>query len=183
MRINIFLIFSLTLQQISFGQDSTKFRLLTFGLPNFEREDAKKIIAKKWSIDFYAVEDCIVDQDLIDSTERENKIQNEKITAFYGQDWRNKFEKEVDDEFIVHQKISKLIDKQKFIKNKRAELKKLDEPLFYKVKSTNLKNVYEVIVDSYGKWQGKDEFIIYYILEVDYNRKFVKILSDKPKLE
>ena len=168
---------------MSVGQDSTKFRILTYGLPNFEREDAKNIIAKKWSIDFYPVAGCVVDQDLVDSAARENKIQEERIVTFYGKDWRDKFEKEVDNEFIIHQKVFNLIDKQKFIKVKKNQLHKLGETLYYKIHSTDSDRIYEVIVDSWGKWEGKEQFIKYYKLQVDFKKKIVKILSDKVIIE
>ena len=183
MRILIIIITLLTSAKISVGQDSAKFRLLTYGLPNFEREDAKKIIAYKWSIDFYAVAGCVVDQELEDSVARENKIQDERITSLYGKKWRDKFENEVNNEYHVHQQVTKLIDKQNFIKNKNVELEKIGQSLYYKIQRTDIEKVYYVSVDSWGKWEGKDEFIIYYKLQVDYKRKIVKILSDKAMIE
>ena len=164
MRIFIIVLTLLTISKNSLGQDLIKFRLLTYGLPNFEREDAKKVIAHKWSIDFYGVAGCVVDQELIDSVARENKIQDDRITASYGKQWKDKFEREVDNEFYVHQQVSKLINKQKFIKTKSSDLEKVGESLFYKIRRTDHEKIYYVIVDSWGKWQGEDKFIIYYKL-------------------
>ena len=183
MRIFIIIITFLTSYKISVGQDSARFRILTYGLPNFEREDAKKVIADKWSIDFYAVAGCVVDQEIIDSVITANKIQEEKLTASYGKGWRDKFEKEVDKEFYIHKQVLKLIDRQDFIKTKNSELEKVGETLYYKIQATDKEKIYSVIVDSWGKWGGKDEFIIYYKLQVDYKRRIVKILSDKARIE
>ncbi len=183
MRIFIIIITLLINSEVSVGQDSTKFKILIYGLPHFEREDARKVVAKKWDINFYAVADCVVDQDLLDSVAKENKIHDERITALYGKDWRDKFETEVDKEYHIHQQISKLIDKQKFIKIKSSELEKAGESLFYKIQSTGKEKIYYVVVDSWAKWKGKDEFIIYYKLEVDYKRRSIKMLSDLAMVE
>ena len=52
---------------------SKKFVLLTYGLPDFARQNASELVQAKWNIQFYFVAGCVVTQELADSVKRENE--------------------------------------------------------------------------------------------------------------
>lgn len=161
------------------AQDVQQFRLLTYGLPDFETQDARKIVAGRWEIEFYPVAGCMVYDALIDSVRLHNAAENKKIEAVYGIGWRDKFEKQVKAEFAIHQQITAILDQQGFIKNKNTELAKTSSSLYYKIKPLADKNIYEVLMYAVGEWEGKPGYITHFILQVDYKEKLVSILSDK----
>lgn len=157
----------------------SKFRLLTYGLPNFEKENSKNVIAEKWGIEFYAVAGCIITQELSDSVKQHNMTVERLIVKKHGKNWRDKFYKEVDAEFETEKKVTTFIDKLDYIKRKQADMEKEGNGLHYMMTPVANTTQYNVWVQGWGKWKGQDEWITYYKPLVDYKTKSIKLLSDK----
>lgn len=156
-----------------------EFRLLTYGMPYVEKQNAENVIAKKWGIEFYSVGGCLVTQEVVDSAEKENSVIEPLIVKKYGKDWQDKFYKEVDSEFETEKKVTELIDQLSYIKKRHAEIQKVGNGLHYIMTPVANSTKYSVWVQGWGKWEGKDEWLTYYKLLIDYRRKSVKLLSNK----
>jgi hypothetical protein len=154
-------------------------RFLTYGMPNFEKQNAENIIAKKWGIEFYAVAGCIVTNKLVDSVEKHNKrIENLAIQRF-GKNWEDKFRKEIDTEFETEQKIKTLLTSLKYIAKKDADLEKDGNGLHFYMSPTDSPSFYNVSVSGWGKINGRDEWVSYYRLTVNYSKKKVSLISNE----
>ncbi|MGC4233287.1 MAG: hypothetical protein QM594_09950 [Niabella sp.] len=179
----LFIVFITLLQvTVCFGQTkATKhtFRLLTYGLPNFQKQNAENVISSKWGIEFYAVAGCDVSQELQDSVEQHNKIVEPLIEKKYGKNWEKKFYKEVDDEFEKEEKVITLVEKLHYIEKRQVEMEKEGNGLHYTITPIQNSTKYNVFVQGWGKWDGEDEWVTYYKLLVDYKTKSVKLISDK----
>ncbi len=180
----IILIILATLTQVTscFSQGQTtkpKFRLLTYGLPNFTKQNSENVVAQKWGIEFCAVAGCVVTQKLEDSVVRHNKSVEPQIEKKYGKNWRDKFYKEVDTEFETEKKVTAMIDLLDYVKERQAEMEKEGNGLHYIMTPGASTTKYNVSIQGWGKWKGKDEWVTFYKLLVDYRTKSVKLLSDK----
>jgi hypothetical protein len=154
-------------------------RLLTYGLPNFEKQNSKNVVSKKWGIEFYPVAGCIVTDELEDSVKEENGKVEPLIAKKYGKNWRDKFYKEVDIEFKIEEKVTTIIDKIEYIKKRQAAMEKEGNGLHYIMTPVANSTEYNVSVQGWGKWKGEDEWVTYYKLLVDYETQSLKLLSDK----
>lgn len=171
-----------TQASICFGQNKSAkrtFRVLVYGLPDFERQNAQNVIAEKWGIEFYPVAGCTVSQELQDSVEQENKKVDPLIERKYGKDWYKRYDKEVNAEFEIEKKVSAQIDKLNYIRKKQTEMEKEGNGLHYIMSPVSNSTKYNVSIEGWGKWKGEDEWLTYYKLVVDYKTKTVKLLSDK----
>lgn len=57
---------------------------LTYGLPNFHREEIEKTVNKKWKIKTVRVAGCEVTQELVDSVRSENEKTDLALQKRYG---------------------------------------------------------------------------------------------------
>ena len=156
-----------------------QFKLLNYGMPNFEKQHAENVVAHKWGIEFYSVGGCQVTQELADSAEKENSIVEALIVKKYGKDWQEKFYKEVDCEFETEKKVTALIDQLDYIKKRQAEMQKVGNSLDYIMIPVANSTKYNVWVQGWGKWKGTNEWLNYYKLVVDHKTKSIKLLSNK----
>jgi hypothetical protein len=164
-------------------ENKTDFTLLTYGLPNMERQNSNYIIAKKWGITFYPVAGCVVTEELQDSVNTINTIVNKNIENKYGKKWREKFEREVDAEFEKEKIVSEIIDNVSYIKKKDKEMELEGNGLHYSMAPKENADEYKVSVQGWGKINKKDEWVTYYKMNVNYKTKEVKLISDKIVLE
>ncbi|MGE9311636.1 hypothetical protein ACLOAU_08320 [Niabella sp. CJ426] len=154
-------------------------RLLTYGLPNFQKQNAENVVSDKWGIEFYAVAGCDVSKELQDSAEQHNKIIEPLIEKKYGKNWQEKFNREVDAEFELEKKVIAVVDKLDYIEKRQAEMAKEGNGLHYIMTPIRNSTKYNVSVQGWGKWNDNDEWVTYYQLLVDYKTKVVKLASDK----
>jgi hypothetical protein len=162
------------------GSDTT-LTLLTYGLPNFEKQNSNNVIAKKWGIRFYAVAGCVVTEELEDSVKINNDKINKLIENKYGANWRDKFENEVDEEFKREKVVSAVLDKIDFIKKKDEQMNLEGNGLhYYMTPQGNIGN-YNVSAEGWGTIDKKDVWVSYYRLTVNYKTKKYKLLDDKIK--
>jgi len=179
----VFIVINAVFQLTScLGQSQTtrsQFRLLTYGMPDFEKQNAERVIADKWGIEFYSVAGCVITQKLEDSVEQHNKAVEISIANKFGKDWRNKFHEEVDAEFERETKITALIDRLDYVRKKRAEMEKEGNGLHYIMAPIVNTTKYNVYAQGWGTWNGQDEWVTYYKFVADYKTRSIKLLSDK----
>ncbi len=72
------------------------YRILSFGLPNFDVVEAEDGIADKWKIKHVSVAGCVVTEKLMDSIKTQNQKTFAAIEKKYGQNWRQKYDKDID---------------------------------------------------------------------------------------
>jgi len=170
----------LCLTQLAFfnatAQEQTtnkKFRLLTYGLQDDTRRNAKGIIENKWSIQFYPVAGCIIDRKLEDSVKKENDKIYKLIEIEYGKDWEDKFFAEVEEEYKIEAQIDSFIKKQSFIESKEI-INPLPGTPFPMYPVDNDGN-YIVTVSTYNRaWEEQK----LYKLKVNYKKSTIKIIVD-----
>lgn len=167
------------------GQNPTvekKFRFLTYGLlmPGGPDVAAHNLISKKWGIEYHWVAGCVVDEKLRDSVVVENKKVDALLVAEYGKEWREQFNQEVKAETKRQYAVYAILDHTDFILRKKAEVGKEDHMLFYHLTPVPGTTQYDVLIEGWGKLDGKEEYLIYYKLLVDCETKSLQVLSDKP---
>ncbi|MGB4775986.1 MAG: hypothetical protein WBP45_12485 [Daejeonella sp.] len=158
---------------------NTKLRLLTYGgPPDFYWESAKKIVADRWNIEYYSVADCEIDQKLLDSVEEHNKHIEKIIENKEGKDWEARFDKDLEQELLLQNKIITLLDKQDKIIKKRRQLKKANNDLHYDFKPINDQE-YQVNAEGWEEQINEGRHVIYYQYLVDTKNLTAKFISEK----
>lgn len=152
---------------------SKKYRLLTYGLPDFARQNALGVVESKWNIEFYGVAGCVIDDELEDSVKQENDKIYRLIEAEYGKGWENKFYEEVEEEYKVETQIDSLVKTQTFIKDKDIVNPLPGSPFpMYPIDGNG---IYIVNVSTYNR-QWEEQKL--YRLKVNYKKSLVEIMND-----
>ncbi|MGO4294895.1 hypothetical protein [Chitinophaga sp. RAB17] len=153
------------------SKQKEKIRLLTYGLPYFERIPFEEQVAAKWGIELYAIGGCVIEQQLMDSAKRVNEVAEKKIIGRYGKNWRERFNKEIDALFATPERAADLVNSQDYIRQQEQGLRASGDSLHYTWSTTRKKGVYHVLVS------GSVKNTIFYKLLVDYPQSKVSILS------
>ena len=157
----------------------SRYRILTYGLPNFLRQNAEDVIANKWGIEFYPVGDCLTPRAIADSADKHNATVEAQIAQKYGQQWKKQFYKEVDEEFVRQQKIIALAESIDYVKKKKKEME-ANEQIFYNLLTPiPHTNKYDVQIRGWEKYNGEDIFFRFFQFEADYKTNRIKLISDK----
>jgi hypothetical protein len=171
---------------LCYAQDTTaaknnkteNFTLLTAGLSDMQERNAKDVVAERWSIKFKSVAGCMVTKELRDSMYRNNIIVTKNIEDKYGKSWRNKFEKEVKIEFEKQKIVTQILDTVSFIQKKDKEMNLEGNGLHYRMKPIGNTKEYTVSVNGWGEINGKDVWVSYYKMTVNYKKKTAKLISN-----
>jgi len=158
-----------------FAQNQTntkKYRLLIYGLPRADNQNARKIIADKWGIEFYAVAGCIVSQELVDSVKKENANVFKLLESKYGENCKEIFSKEIDEEYKIEKEISELVRNQSFAKNKQVDPSPAFTLPMYPIDD---RGTYIVTLTTYDRESKKG---IPYKLQVNYKTSHIEIMKD-----
>lgn len=159
----------------------TTYKLLTYGLPRFEYQNATAVVGRKWCIKYFPVAGCIVSHDLMDSVRTENRRVTADIVNRYGTDWEVRYDADVQREFEREKEIVAKIEVLPAIQKRQQELKAEGNGLHYWV--TPVEEGDEVQVRGYGQWDGKTEWLVLYELKVDGTSGTVTLVSDEPRRE
>lgn len=159
----------------------TTYKLLTYGLPRFEYQNATAVIGRKWCIKYFAVAGCIVSNELMDSVRMENRGVAAAIESRYGTDWEVRFDADVQREFEREQEIVAKIEALPAIQERQKELKSEGNGLHYWV--IPVAGGDEVLVRGYGQWEGKTEWLVLYEFRVDGTAGTITLASDEPRKE
>ena len=73
-----------------------KLTILTYGLPNFDREQAEMVVATLYGFKFKAAAGCLVSDAIVDSIAVENYITEGILAQKYGKEWKLGFYAKVD---------------------------------------------------------------------------------------
>ncbi|WP_326983780.1 hypothetical protein VUJ46_04360 [Chryseobacterium sp. MYb264] len=71
--------------------------IYTYGYPRMDFHEAADGISDKWKIKYHSVSGCMIDKKVMDSVDAENKKTYAAIERRYGKDWRQKYDKDIDD--------------------------------------------------------------------------------------
>ena len=156
-----------------------EYALLTYGLPNMERQNSRNVVAKKWGIKFKPVAGCVVTKSLTDSVRTVNQRVNKNIEDKYGRNWSDKFEKEIDEEFEKENIITTTLDKVDFIKKKNDQMDLEGNGLHYYMTPIENSTEYNVSVEGWGTVENKDTWVSYYRMTVNYKTKKYELIDDK----
>lgn len=159
----------------------TTYKLLTYGLPRFEYQNATAVVGRKWCINYFAVAGCVVSKELVDSVRTENQRVTADIVSRYGADWEVRFDADVEREFAREQEIVAKIEALPAIQERQKELKAEGNGLHYWV--TPVEGGDEVLVRGYAPWEGKTEWLVLYEFRVDGMTGTVTLASDEPRRE
>lgn len=168
------------------GDKDKKLVFLAYGKPpNQQMQIAVKKIAAKWGFGYKRIAGCVVTHAFTDSVDNLNdKVENVLANKF-GNNWRVKYEKEVDAEFdrevLNEKKVTALLDQQKTNIDKRIELKKQNAQLDYDLTPLDDGLSYKVNAEGFVEINGKYEIVTYYTYLVDLKTSTVKLLSNNTK--
>lgn len=183
-RLLLFLLFIVLLAKESIAQgtkvkrDST-LRLLTYGLPNFEMQNAENVVAARYGFHYYGVVGCDVNQELEDSVEKVNAPVYAYLEKKHGKGWYDNFTKDVEKEFLVQKEVLSLLEKEPVIIKRQKLLEKDSNGLEYILEAITTSK-YDVLAYGWGKLSPdiNDELVVYYHLIVDLKKKSVTLVSD-----
>ena len=161
------------------GSADTTFRLLTYGLPRGDWQQAEQVVAQRWGISFHSVAGCIVSEHLRDSVKTVNDLVDARIRVKFGADWRARFDAEVEAEYSIIMEIISLVESLSYVKAKDEQLRSEGNGL-YPVIILPDAGSYEVHLVGWGDVNGESAVVTYFKFEVDGKTRSVKLLSDRP---
>lgn len=142
-------------QKVAPPRKDTTLRILVYGLPDFERQNAEGLIAKKYGFMFCGVAGCDVSEELEDSVKKENKPVYALLEQKYGSGFWKRFRAEVEEEYQTEKEVEKLLWQQPYLKQKDAELANEGNGLHFDMDWTPKKGVYAVIAYGWGNGTEK----------------------------
>ncbi|MNU64015.1 hypothetical protein D3C71_532850 [compost metagenome] len=168
------------------GQENSSpdFEILEYGHKrNNTHKNAKEIIANRWGISFKSIATCLISPQLKDSADSSNKHTYSLISLKYGENWYQKFEKEIEAEEKLIEEFIRRIKMMDRISLLDSTLAKEDNAVYYLIypysKSRSEKR-YEVFVYGLGTIDKKTDLICYYKFKLHKNRKNIELITDKP---
>lgn len=162
----------------SAAADST-FRILTYGLPRFEYQNATWVVGQKWGIEHRSVAGCVVTHELMDSVKNENDRVVAAIVSRFGADWNERFDAEVELEYQREKLVLQKIQELPYIQVRQKEMTAEGNGLHYWVIPGP--NGDEVMVQGYAPWEGGTEWLTLYVFKADGKGGMPILLSDTPR--
>lgn len=100
------LIITLFITSLSFSQqsgsdttvvDTTEriFVFYTYGYPLQENEATQEVYSK-WKIVYQSIAGCVINDEILEKARIQNTKTNLELTAYYGADWKERFQLEVE---------------------------------------------------------------------------------------
>ncbi|WP_300666281.1 hypothetical protein [Fluviicola sp.] len=164
--------------------DAPDFEILVYGLHrNNTHENAKQIVAFRWGISFKSVANCLISEPLKDSADIANKRTDSLISMKYGKNWHQKFEKEIETEEKLLEKLIHRIEIMDCISRLDSTLAKENNGVYYLIYPySNLRSEkrYEVFVYGWGTIDKRTDLVCYYKFKFHKNRKNIELITDKP---
>jgi hypothetical protein len=122
----------------------------------------------------------MVSRALADSVAEHNKVIYARIEKKYGRNWHKKYRADIEKEIARIKKATAILDKQERVINKRAELKKTNNDLYYYFKVKRF-GEYEAKVTGMGYLKREKEYLSYFVYAVNIDKSTAKLLSDTVK--
>ena len=177
----LMLLCAVSLSEAQTTAADTTYRILTYGLPRFEYQNATWVVGQEWGIVHYPVAGCVVTQELMDSVKLENDRVLGRIIEHYGPDWRERFDADVEEEYGREVEIVLKVRELPYIQARQAEMKAAGNGLHFWV--TPGPEGDEVAVHGYAPWEGSTEWLLLYIFEVEGESGAIRLVSDTPQNE
>lgn len=157
--------------------DST-LRILTYGMVlRYDDELSRRAVEKKYGFERYVVAGCVVTNELLDSVKIHNDAIRVILTKKHGANWEKEMEKEIMALHNEEKKAISLLEKEKYVAEKRKEAKEKGYILDYKM-DYPVEGVFKFIIyqDRYDTLEWQRE--IYFRVTVDLKRNKVILESD-----
>jgi len=150
------------------------FTIYTYGSgPGNITPNTETIVGQKWNIDFIGIDNCFVSKELKDSIDALNKKTYDLLSKEYGNDWRERYNRDFESTLIRVRNIHKFLEQEELIKNIKSDW----TDFIFTSKKEN--GAYLITVFGFGIWEGKEAIVKFYNLEVDFDKKKVIVLNDE----
>ena len=104
------------------AQDNTgeRFVLLEYGFIDTTDWDIRATVSKRWNIVHKPLAGCLVTDELVDSVAIFNQNTFEKLKARYGEDWKVRYDSEIDSAYQLHLKALDEFKEKPLIRKKQG---------------------------------------------------------------
>lgn len=119
--------------------------IYSYGYPRIDFHDAAEGISEKWKIRYHSVSGCMIDKNLMDSVDAENKKTYAAIGKKYGKDWRKKYNKDIDGFMMRKVDVMDVLITNKLFRNELQKYYIAIDNVDKEVKELN-DDVYKVVV-------------------------------------
>jgi hypothetical protein len=124
-----------------------------------------------------------VEQELVDSVDRHNKIVYSTLEKKYGKNWKQRFNNDVEAAYLITSRVEELVKKQDYIIEQQTKSEKEGNRLWFAVEETGQDSIYHVQSFGWGIGKGKVEHVIYYKMTADLvNKKVIRASNKVEKL-
>jgi hypothetical protein len=155
----------------------TVLRMLTYGLPDFEKGRAMNTVAAGFGFRYYRVAGCVVSERLIDSVQKENAVTCSKLAQRFGKDWGKRFAILVDTKYQKQSAVEVLVRRHPAIIAKEKALEKVGDGLQFEIDRRPGTDLYDVSGYSWGNWNGDTTLVVYYKVTVDLHANAILSLQ------
>lgn len=149
-------------------------KILTYGLPDTERQKLSDGISEKWKIIHVDVAGCEVTQKLMDSVAAENSRTYANLERKYGRDWKERYEKDLQDFAMKRVDVMDVLITDKIFRDKLKqcgiEIDGVDKDII----ESRTPGIYEASVYSYDKDFNRKNCCK---VRVDINKRTVTIVQ------
>lgn len=153
------------------------FKIVTFGVPDFEKENAINVVGSKWGIQYIRMTGVMYPKEFVDSINAANIITEKKIVKIYGKKWKKEFAKEVEKEHAVHIAMIKELETEPEVKALKDSTEKAGHYIEYFIITVNWSDQYEIIIKGPGEAEGYLAMYAYRIYFYNQTSKVATLLS------
>lgn len=171
-----------------FPENNSRLRY-TWGLPNFEDENAISEAAKKFNYSYFRVAGCMIDLEFKKDCEKHNKKLDRRIIREYGHDWKERFNQEADRLYKLFRFADTVVMQNEFFFNEYFKEQDKQDSTFKATKTGDfiLRHFEETGKDSVllinlvgsNSWVNENRLVIYKKFELDLITKTVSLLFTK----
>lgn len=147
-----------------------------------EKDQQRQLIDHKYKFRFTIVAGCLVDNEIIASAEKQNKITDRIMTSRYGKNWLDKFENSVDSLYAIDSLAIEIARSDKRIGKIEARIKKYNAGIEsqYSSSETPDDNIRMVTLMAVDPAIRERMFMSYFRAAVDVKRRRVVNLDVIP---
>ena len=116
------LMLMVSLNAFSEPKQKEPLQIWTLGLPNYDRQFIMDKIAEKYGFEFFSVGGCEVTKDILDNVRSHNDEVKASLATKHGEDWWDRFQKEVNEVINARFQAEKLVRNQESVVRKMKEL-------------------------------------------------------------
>ncbi|HEV7782966.1 MAG TPA: hypothetical protein VGO58_16940 [Chitinophagaceae bacterium] len=157
--------------------------MLLWGYPNFENENIRQELGKKYGFKLYRFAGCTLPREWDKDAQKHNQQLKNRISKKFGADWKIKYDKEYDRLYALFRRADTVLshDTSSFWTDRPlAPPTDIDQVYYSEI---HRDSVLLVTICSINEWSNNNKLVAFRQFELNIVKKKVTLIATKPKDE